>query len=278
MTDAVPTTRALSNAGMDAFTSQTAPAAVPRATVALGAAPTGKGMYVTAGTLKAVAKLSKPARQPFSPVAPPVAAAPEPEPLPEPEPEPEPLPAPVVPPIAKKAAVPTQARRAEPRAAPLPSWKRPYKPIELPSDSAPPKPSFSEMLAKATGGAEEVLAAFGDEAPGLLLSISAKRFSVAKVDSKLPGMVRFFSDRCEYSFQHFLHGGLDMVMFYSDMAEPRMQPSRKMLSFRIARKSLRWFADDYDSNNPSHRLQLEFNSDGDLAKFKTICWRLINRR
>ena len=94
MTDAVPTTRALSNAGMDAFTSQTAPAAVPRATVALGAAPTGKGMYVTAGTLKAVAKLSKPARQPFSPVA----AAPEPEPVA--------VAAPVVPPIAKKAARP----------------------------------------------------------------------------------------------------------------------------------------------------------------------------
>jgi hypothetical protein len=200
------------------------------------------------------------------------ARAPEPEPEPEPEP-----PASRQPPPQPALSGTAKTRRAQPSgprfsdqlianllgevagAAPAANGRRPLR------------PSLTDQLSRATSGADEVLAQFGDgrKAKGLIYTAPAERFAVAECVSRQASPMSFFDDRATYAFAHPLKGRVDMVMYYKDITEPRVARSHRLFTFRV-KKTLRHFVDEYEPYNSAHQLSLCFKSMDGLEKFEQL--------
>jgi hypothetical protein len=131
------------------------------------------------------------------------------------------------------------------------------------------RPTLSAQLAKIGRQAEQVTAALSasfelarhDDA---LLSAPAKAFVVGKLQAKLPAIVYFLGDRCEYAFTHpFEPTVIHMVMYFGDFVDPVVSP--RALCFRVP-GDLMHYGRDYDPRNSAHVVRIDLHSEHDANK------------
>lgn len=127
------------------------------------------------------------------------------------------------------------------------------------------RPSLSDQLAAIGSKAEAITAdirakngldnndgsyAHTGVDPSLLFTLPARQFNVGTLQCRYPSPVRFYSDRCEYSFAHpYQSLEIQMIMYYKDMTNAAL--GNDNFKFKLAKKLVN-FPSDYDPSNLSH--------------------------
>lgn len=127
--------------------------------------------------------------------------------------------------------------------------------------------SITTQLTASFGGGSGNNAAAGDAHSDVpLFQSPSKRFVVGKLEGKLPAVVRFLANRCEYAFHHpYAPTVIDMVMYYRDMEDAVVETGRRLFRFRIARDLLH-YGSDYNYRDASHVVSIEFHSEQDVRR------------
>jgi|LauGreSBDMM110SN_4_FD.fasta_scaffold56559_1 hypothetical protein len=134
------------------------------------------------------------------------------------------------------------------------------------------RPSLSDQLAAIGSKAEAITAdirakngldsenipAHTGVDPSLLFTLPARQFNVGTLQCRYPSPVRFYNDRCEYSFAHpYQSLEIQMIMYYKDMTNASL--GNDNFKFKLAKKLVN-FPSDYDPSNLSHVICIQLVS------------------
>lgn len=152
------------------------------------------------------------------------------------------------------------------------------------------RPSLSEQLASIGAKAEAITtdirlkakieapsnsaAGGGGGGDAALFSMPARCFTIGSLSCRFPSPIHFFSDRCEYIFNHpFEASVINMIIYYRDMSAISILGTK--LKFKLPKK-LACFLSDFDPQNPHHVISIEMSSMLSISMIKEKILPLIS--
>ena len=148
------------------------------------------------------------------------------------------------------------------------------------------RPSLSEQLSSIANQADALTKSIRknagleeDASSHAIYSCPARSFVVGNLTARIcTSLVYFYSDRCEYKFNHPYETSVEilMVMYYRDMKSIKLANNKFV--FHLSSTLHQCFTtSDYNPNNMNHNIIVEFTSQLSMNEVKNKIFPLIKR-